>query len=81
MASVRDYSDLMNASDGGSPKRSDKSGSAYGMCNREVLYHGFLCFAAIVVIVTQGTVLNFYIIAFYREYYHQVTNECKHKVV
>jgi hypothetical protein len=59
---------------GGTPKKSlDKSESAYEMCNREVLYHGFLCFAAIVVIVTQGTVLNFYIIAFYREYYHQVS--------
>jgi len=70
MASEICQSDLMNASDGGTVKK--KSDSAYDMCNREVLYHGFLCFAAIMVIVTQGTVLNFYIIAFYREYYHQV---------
>ena len=63
----------MSETGGVTPKRpSDKTGSAYEMCNREVLYHGFLCFASIAVIVTQGTVLNFYIIAFYREYYHQV---------
>jgi hypothetical protein len=56
MAPGRD--DILDMSDGGTPKRSsDKSGSAYGMCNREVVYHGFLCFAAIVVIVTQVVTL------------------------
>lgn len=41
-------------------------------CDKEILYHGFLCFASIVVTVTQATVLNFFIIAFFRGYYHQV---------
>ena len=74
MATVRDCASekITMSESGGTPKRSVKTGSAYEMCNREVLYHGFLCFASIAVIVTQGTVLNFYIIAFYREYYHQV---------
>jgi hypothetical protein len=62
-------SESINMSDN---RPSGKSKSAYTMCNREVLYHGFLCFVAIVVIVTQATVLNFYIIAYYREFYHHV---------
>ena len=41
-------------------------------CDKEILYHGFLCFASIMVTVTQATVLNFFIIAFFRGYYHQV---------
>lgn len=73
MTSVTDPSEKINMSQLGSPKRNlDKSGSAYEMCNKEVMYHGFLCFAAIAVIVTQATVLNFYIIAYYRENYHHV---------
>jgi len=49
-------------------------GSSVGLslCDKEVLYHGFLCFSAISVIVTQSTVLNFYIIAFFRGYEHYV---------
>ena len=42
-------------------------------CDKEILYHGFLCFASIMVTVTQATVLNFFIIAFFRGYYHQVS--------
>lgn len=42
------------------------------LCDREILYHGFLCLLTIIVTVTQATVLNFYIIAFYRGYYHHV---------
>jgi hypothetical protein len=64
-------SERINMSD---HRPSGKSNSAYTMCNKEVLYHGFLCFVAIVVIVTQATVLNFYIIAYYREFYHHVSH-------
>jgi len=42
------------------------------LCDKEILYHGFLCFSAIAVTVTQATMLNFFIIAFFRGYYHQV---------
>ena len=42
-------------------------------CDKEILYHGFLCFTTIMVTVTQATVLNFFIIAFFRGYYHQVS--------
>merc|ERR1719391_200359 len=42
------------------------------LCDKEVLYHGFLCFSAIVAIVTQSTILNFYIIAFFRGYANYV---------
>ena len=42
-------------------------------CNKEILYHGFLCFSSIAVTVTQATVLNFFIIAFFREYNHSVS--------
>jgi len=41
-------------------------------CNKEILYHGFLCFSSIAVTVTQATVLNFFIIAFFREYNHSI---------
>ena len=34
------------------------------LCDKEILYHGFLCFSAIAVTVTQATMLNFFIIAF-----------------
>lgn len=55
------------------PKSSkEKNGPLPSICDKEVLYHGFLCFAAITVIVTQATILNFYIIAFYRGYTHHV---------
>ena len=43
------------------------------LCDKEILYHGFLCFSAIAVTVTQATMLNFFIIAFFRGYYHQVS--------
>ena len=43
------------------------------LCDKEILYHGFLCFSAICVTVTQATMLNFFIIAFFRGYYHQVS--------
>ena len=43
-------------------------------CDKEILYHGFLCFSAICVTVTQATMLNFFIIAFFRGYYHQVSD-------
>ena len=42
-------------------------------CNKEILYHGFLCFSSIAVTVTQATVLNFFIIAFFRGASHQVS--------
>ena len=42
-------------------------------CNKEIVYHGFLCFSSIAVTVTQATVLNFFIIAFFREYNHSVS--------
>merc|ERR1711935_51905 len=41
-------------------------------CNKEILYHGFLCFSSIAVTVTQATVLNFFIIAFFRGASHQI---------
>ena len=43
------------------------------LCDKEILYHGFLCFTAIAVIVTQATILNFYIIAFFRGNDHHVS--------
>ena len=45
------------------------------LCDKEILYHGFLCFSAIAVTVTQATMLNFFIIAFFRGYYHQVSEK------
>jgi len=44
----------------------------FALCDVEVLYHGFLCFSAIAVIITQSTILNFYIIAFFRGNEHYV---------
>ena len=49
-----------------------KSSGSQPFCDAEVVYHGFLCFAAICVLVTQATILNFYIIAFFRGYTHHV---------
>ena len=46
------------------------------LCKKEILYHGFLCFTAITVTVTQATLLNFYIIAFFRGYRHHVRKSC-----
>ena len=56
-----------------SKSASAADGSSYSLlCQREILYHGMLCIAAIAVTVAQATLLNFYIIAFYRGYTHHV---------
>ena len=52
--------------------KSDET-SVLMLCDKEILYHGFLCFTAITVIVTQATILNFYIIAFFRGNDHHVS--------
>ncbi|TRY81101.1 hypothetical protein TCAL_07791 [Tigriopus californicus] len=52
------------------PKGEDNS--VFVLCDREILYHGMLCVSAIGVIITQATILNFYIIAFFRGYRHHV---------
>ena len=41
-------------------------------CDEEQLYHGFLLFCSLFVIISQATILNVYIIAFFRGYRHQV---------
>jgi len=41
-------------------------------CDREILYFGFLTCTTMAVLITQATILNFYIIAFFRGYIHHV---------
>lgn len=53
-------------------KSTDGASTYSVLCDKEILYHGFLCCAAIAVTVTQATILNFYIIAFFRGYQHHV---------
>ena len=67
-------SKMENESPGAVARRRAASGQLPFLmfCDKEILYHGFLCFASIMVTVTQATVLNFFIIAFFRGYYHQV---------
>ena len=68
----------MGHSDGGTRRRASTAqessdGPAFVACDREILYHGFLCIACIAAVVSQATVLNYYIIAHFRGYYHHVS--------
>ncbi|XP_071747713.1 uncharacterized protein [Lepeophtheirus salmonis] len=50
----------------------NKKGFYSLLCDKEILYHSFLGVLAMAVIIAQGCILNFYIIAYYRGYTHQV---------
>ena len=47
-------------------------------CDEEQMYHGFLLFCSLFVIISQATILNVYIIAFFRGFRHQVMLMSKH---
>ena len=47
-------------------------------CDEEQMYHGFLLFCSLFVIISQATILNVYIIAFFRGFRHQVRIMSKH---
>ena len=47
-------------------------------CDEEQMYHGFLLFCSLFVIISQATILNVYIIAFFRGFRHQVISISKH---